>query len=113
MPTKARLTRAECSTLLTTPSLQVVFNSLGTLKFVKTVSNKGISIITGSKQQKKAVIRNKLRRRLYTLFCQFYNNSEKTPVIAMLYVSKHSYTFTYDVLEKEFNALLTKAQKNT
>lgn len=112
MPTNARLSRAQCSILLKIPSLQVVFNSLGTLKCTKGIESNGISIITGSKQQKKAVVRNKLRRRLFTIFCNFYKNSEK-PLLCMLYVSKQSYMMSFEVLEKECNALLTKAQKNT
>jgi len=113
LPTTARLTRAQCSELLKNPSIKGVFNRLGTLKYIKTDTNKGFCVITGSKQQKKAVKRNKIRRQLYTIFSIFYKNKDKSPIIAMLYVSKQSYLMSYDELSKECNDLLTKTQKNT
>jgi len=113
MPTTARLTRAQCSDLLKNPSLKGVFNRLGTLKYIKSDINKGFCVVTGSKQQKKAVKRNKIRRQLYTIFSTIYKNNDKTPIIAMLHVSKHSYGMSFEELFKECNDLLTKAQKNT
>lgn len=112
LPATARLTRAQCSHLLNDPSLEVAFNRLGTLKYIKNLSNKGLSVITGAKIQKKAVARNKVRRQLYTLFKYFYEHSNKTPIIGMLYVSKHVYDMSYDELKQECNALFTKTQKN-
>ena len=92
----------------------MVFSSLGTLKYTKNTTNKGLSVITGSKQQKKAVLRNKLRRQLYTIFRNYYNNPVNTPlVVGMFYVSKHSYGMSFEELNIQFCALLTKAQKNT
>ena len=113
MPTNARLTRAQCSTLLKTPSLRVVFNSLGTIKFIKNTDNKGISVIISSKLIKKAVIRNKMRRRLYTIFCNFYKNKDIQPISGMIYVSRHSVLMSFEELERNFNDLLKKTQKNT
>jgi len=120
LPTTARLTRAQCSELLKNPTIKSVFNRLGTLKYTKSVDNKGnpggkygLSVITGSKQQKKAIKRNKIRRQLYTIFSNINKNKDISPIIAMLYVSKHSYLMSFEELSKECNDLLKKTQKTT
>ncbi|MFZ4500118.1 MAG: ribonuclease P protein component [Minisyncoccia bacterium] len=111
LPATARLTRAQCSELLENPKLLVVFNRLGTLKYVPTLENKAFSVITGSKAQKKAVLRNKLRRRLYSLFSTYYKTNPKKPIIGMLYASKASYELSFSELSLIFNDLLAKTQK--
>ena len=111
LPATARLTRAQCSELLKNPQLLVVFNRLGTLKYLSGLENNGFSIITGSKAQKKAVLRNKLRRQLYSLFAKYYKNGSKKPIIGMLYVSKAVYELSFSELSLIFNDLLAKTQK--
>lgn len=120
LPATARLTRAQCSEFLKNPAIQSVFNRLGTLKYVKSVDNKGnsggisgLSIITGSKIQKKAIRRNKIRRQIYAIFNQYSKSTEVTDCIAMLYVSKQSYLMSFDELAQHFYELLKKTQKNT
>ncbi|HEY0980412.1 MAG TPA: ribonuclease P protein component [Candidatus Paceibacterota bacterium] len=111
LPATARLTRAQCSELLKNPKLLVVFNRLGTLKYLLNVEMKGFSVITGSKAQKKAVLRNKLRRQLYSLFAQYYKDEAKKPISGMLYVSKGVYELSFSELSLIFNDLLAKTQK--
>ena len=106
LPSNERLTRAQCFSLLSNTNLLVVFNRLGTLKYLPS-STIGLSVITGSKQEKKAVARNKLRRRLYSIFSkQLVKN-----LTGMVYVSKHAYSMSFDELTTLFNDLLAKTQK--
>lgn len=70
----------------------------------------GFTVVTGSKQQKKAVLRNKLRRQLYTLWGK---NLQKTSVMAILYVSKQAYEMPYADLTKHLYDLLQKTGKNS
>jgi ribonuclease P protein component len=111
LPATVRLSRAQCSELLENPKLLVVFNRLGTLKYVSNLKNKAFSVITGSKAQKKAVLRNKLRRQIYSLFEKYYKNEPKKPIIGMLYVSKGVYELPFSELSLIFNDLLEKTQK--
>lgn len=111
LPATARLSRAQCSELLENPKLLVVFNRLGTLKYLSGVENKGFSIITGSKAQKKAVLRNKFRRQIYSLFAKYYKDDSKKPIIGMVYVSKSAYELSFSELTLIFNDLLAKTQK--
>ncbi|MBY0328502.1 ribonuclease P protein component [Patescibacteria group bacterium] len=120
LPATARLTRAQCSEILKNPTIQSVFNRLGTLKYIKSFENKGnsgekygLSVITGAKIQKKAVRRNKIRRQIYTIFSQYSKKTDSTECIAMLYVSKQSYLMSFDELSQQFYELLKKTQKNT
>ena len=111
LPSSQRLSRQQISEFLINKGVKTVFNPLGTLKYT-TSSSKGFTVITGSKQQKKAVLRNKLRRQLYTLF----SKSEKTSILGMLYVSKQVYSMSYSDLKQYLYALLEKTssehQKN-
>lgn len=116
LPSQERLTRAQCSLLLGNPHIRVVFNRLGTLKYLPNTENQsnkqGFSVITGSKTQKKAVLRNALRRKLYTLFRYFYASGGKNPIQGMLYVSKTAYELSFIELNTLFNDLIAKTQKN-
>jgi ribonuclease P protein component len=104
LPSNTRLSRSEVTNLLSTAGVKVVFNRLGTLKYVKSIENKGFSVVTGSKAQKLAVRRNKIRRQLYTLFGQ-----NKPEIQGILYVSKQAYEMSFDQLVFNFNELSKKA----
>ena len=110
LPSKQRLTRQQFTEILKNPEIKVVFNRLGTFKYLDQLNSRDfeITIITGSKNQKKAVLRNKLRRQLYTVF---RNNPYNINISGVLYVSKQSYTFSYQELKDHFYALLSKIQK--
>jgi ribonuclease P protein component len=82
----------------------VAFNRLGTLKYL--TKQGPFAVVVSSKHEKRAVARNKLRRRLYSLFKQ------KDPQISgILYVSKGVYKAEYPELTTLFHELLTKASK--
>ncbi len=107
LPSSQRLSRQQITALLSDPDLKVVFNRLGTLKY--TFSNKALTVITGSKQQKKAVLRNKIRRQIYTIFGSY---QPKKPIKAMFYVSKQAYSLSFQEIKDLFHALLSKIEKN-
>jgi len=73
------------------------------------VTNTGLTVVTGSKNQKKAVLRNKVRRQLYSLYRQY----EQKSLTGMLYVSKQVYDMSYSELKTNFYGLLEKISKNT
>lgn len=112
LPSSERLTRAQCSLLLIDPQIRVVFNRIGTLKYRYNTTNKGLSVVTGSKQQKSAVRRNTIRRQLYAIFTEYYKNTARVPVTGMLYVSKQVYDLSFEELRSLFNDLMAKTQKN-
>jgi ribonuclease P protein component len=113
LPSKQRLTRQQFTNLLKNPGIKVVFNQLGTLKYIESDKELGLpflkpsslSVVTGSKQQKKAVLRNKIRRQIYTLFSK---NPYKISISGILYVSKQSYDMPYEQIKDRFYALLSK-----
>jgi ribonuclease P protein component len=103
LPSHQRLSRQQITDLLANKGIKVVFNRLGTLKFI--TNSTGLTVVTGSKQQKKAVLRNTLRRRIYTLFS---NYKGMYAITAILYVSKQSYEMSYDELKQYLYDLLQK-----
>ena len=104
LPSSARLSRTEFTAFLAQKGVFGVYNNLGTLKF--SFEHKGFAVVTSSKAQKRAVVRNKLRRRIYSLYkqngCSFGG---------ILYVSKQSYTMEYDQIAGYFDELLAKMHK--
>ena len=101
-----RLSRRQVTALLADPQLKVVFNHIGTFKYILS-SNSALTVVTGSKQQKKAVLRNKVRRRIYSLFTVY----QKQNIVGILYVSKQIYTMSYQEIKNTFHALLSKTEK--
>jgi ribonuclease P protein component len=119
LPSNQRLTRQQFTDFLKNPEIKVVFNPLGTFKYIKKESGlrngkpdsfSDLSVVTGSKYQKKAVLRNKMRRRLYTIF---HKNPYNISISGVFYVSKQSYELSYEQLKDYFYALLSKIEKNT
>ena len=107
LPSQERLSRSQFTDFLTNKGILVVYNKLGTLKYLSS-STKALSVVTSSKHQKKAVLRNKLRRRVYTLF-----GTKTLQIQGILYTAKTSYVLTYSEIKTLFNELLIKAQKST
>jgi len=117
LPSSQRLSRQQVIDLLKNPELQVVFNRTGTLKYLYqsnsgTFNKSGFTVVTGSKQQKKAVLRNKIRRQLYSLFRLYKKNNENKDIMAILYISKQLYDMSYREIQDNFYALLSKTEKN-
>ncbi len=108
LPSSQRLSRKQINDFLKNKDIKVVFNKIGTFKYYGTPTS-ALTVITGSKQQKKAVLRNKLRRQLYTLFGK---QTLKVPISAMLYVSKQAYDMSYADLKQYLYELLQKITKD-
>lgn len=108
LPSNQRFKRQEFTDFLLNKGIFVVFNRLGTLKYLPSPASRRFAVVTSSKHEKKAVSRNKLRRRVYSLV-----KALPVPIEGVLYVSKQSYTLTYDEVKNLFNDLYTKAQKTT
>lgn len=69
-----------------------VFNRVGTLKFLP--ENNLFSVVTSSKHCKKAVFRNKSRRRAYAVIHSIMQQAA-IPLSGVLYLSKHAYTIQF------------------
>jgi ribonuclease P protein component len=108
LPSKERFSRLEFSNFLENKGILVVYNRLGTLKYLPISPTTRFSVITSSKHEKKAVARNKFRRRVYSLV-----HKAQLPLHGVLYTAKQSYSLTYPEITHLFNELLTKSQKNT
>lgn len=104
LPSNERLSRTQFNQTLT-KGLISIYNHLGTLKYTKSLNRK-ISVVTSSKHEKKAVNRNKLRRRIYNLF-----KENKTIINGIFYTSKSSYTLTYTEIKSLFYELIQKINK--
>jgi ribonuclease P protein component len=102
LPSKKRLSRIQFEAFSSSKGQKVVFNRLGTLKYSENTAQLS-GVVTSSKHEKRAVVRNKLRRRIYSLF-----ESSTLPYTIVLYVSKQSYTMQYDEIKNLFNDLIKK-----
>ncbi len=96
-----RINRQEFGFFLKNP-YKTVYNKLGTLKYKKDI-NKKISIVVSSKHEKRAVKRNKIKRRLINLY-----QKSKLSGVVIFYVSKQSYNIQYDETKSLFEDLLGK-----
>ena len=103
---KRRLARDRFTALLSRPDLLTVYNRIGTLKYIS--SGRSFSVVTSGKHEKRAVARNRLRRRLYNLF-----QRSKTPLSGILYASKQSYSFEYSDITTLFYELLEKVRTSS
>jgi ribonuclease P protein component len=106
LPSHKRLSRTDFTHFLESKNVKSVFNALGTLKYQKSL-NLQASIVVSSKTEKRAVYRNKLRRRLYSAFGAYFKDfsvggqyilyiSKKTPSMTLLELK----TLLYDLLQK-------------
>ncbi len=116
LPSQKRLSRNDFNLFLASKEIKTVFNQLGTLKYKKSPKNKThavsgqASIVISSKHEKRAVYRNKLKRRLYSLLNTYFKAvSDQNEYI--LYVSKQAPTLDYQELKTLFHELLKKTTK--
>ncbi len=109
LPSKQRLSRKEFEGFLAQRGLNTVFNNLGTLKYKKG-SKTAFSVVISSKHQKLAVLRNKLRRRLYVLFKDHLTTTNDS-YIAVLYCSKQSTKLDIKEIKDLFYELFKKTTK--
>jgi ribonuclease P protein component len=108
LPSKQRLSRLEFNDFLAQKGVSVVFNSLGTLKFIKTPENKA-SVVISSKNEKKAVLRNKLKRRVYKVFSGCFTRLSGYQFV--LYASKQATKMDYKQVNELLDELIKKATK--
>jgi ribonuclease P protein component len=102
----ARITgfsRAEFTVFIAQSGLKTVYNKLGTLKFLP--EGRKFAVVTSSKHEKRAISRNKLRRRAYT-----YLQTINTPLSGVLYASKQSYALSNDEVQTHLNSLIDHAK---
>lgn len=109
LPSKKRLSRLEFTSFLGSKDLKTNFNTLGTLKYQKSVINKA-SVVISSKNIKKAVFRNKLRRQIYSIFNEYFNSNQDSLQV-VLYVSKQAPSLSYQDIRAYLYELLKKASK--
>jgi ribonuclease P protein component len=102
LPRKDRFSRAEFADFSAQPGLKTTYNKLGTLKY--TLSGHKFAVVTSGKHEKRAVARNKLRRRVYSLF-----QDQKTPFSGILFASKQSYSFENKDIKTLYTTLLSHA----
>jgi ribonuclease P protein component len=107
---KKRFTRAEFAAFSAQKTLKQAYNRLGTVKF-HTAETFKLAVVTSGKHQKSAVIRNKLRRRVYTIFGRAAENGA-LPYAIILYASKASYTFPYESIEQNAKDLIAKISRS-
>jgi len=107
LPKAKRLKRTDFEVLLSNSNIKIVYNALGTLKYLPS-SSKKISVVTSGKHEKSAVKRNKIRRRIYSLF-----SKQDINIFGVMYVSKNSFNFDFETIKKYFNELIFKTKKNT
>ena len=92
--------RQELSTLLK-GDLKTVFNASGTIKYKQGIGR--IVVVVSSKQEKRAVYRNKIKRRARAIFI-----SEKIPHDVVFYPSKKSLVMPYPEFKVHFHELIKK-----
>lgn len=110
LPSTKRLSRSYFTTFLDSSGLKTVFNTLGTLKY-KEAPHQKVSVVISSKHEKRAVFRNKLRRRLYTLFRQGIKVPNSHSLECVLYTSKQAPKLDYGQIKTLFNELIDKTTK--
>ena len=108
LPSKERLKRRDFP-IVTQPGAFSVYNSIGTLKLIKTKTVK-YAVVTSSKQKKSAVERNKLRRRVY---CILQEIAPPTPIFGVLYISKNAYNFSYEEIKNNIKNLFEKISQHS
>lgn len=104
LPKNKRYTRKQLNAFLSINDKRSVYNSIGTFTFVK--ESGPIAVVSRKTHEKRAFVRNKARRRLYTLF-----GATALTFSGVLYLSRQSYTLPFDDIKKHFANLMEKALK--
>ena len=99
---KRYLNRDEVGTLLK-GQFKTIYNKSGTLKYI--LGEDKLTVIISSKQEKRAVYRNKIKRRVRALFFK-----EKRGIWAIFYPAKSVFSLEYKEFEALFNDLIKKIQ---
>ncbi|HRH24804.1 MAG TPA: ribonuclease P protein component [Candidatus Paceibacterota bacterium] len=106
LPSKKRLNRSLFEQLLSFPHKKTVFNNIGTLKYKK-AENPRFSIVISSKVEKRAVYRNLLKRRIYSVLSLFIKENDSR-IEGVFYISKNATNLNFPELKKSVYELLKK-----
>ena len=106
LPSKKRLNRPLFERFLSFPQKKTVFNNIGTLKYKKS-ENSRFSVVISSKVEKRAVFRNQLKRRIYSILSLFIKEND-TNVEGVFYMSKNAVSLNFSELKKSVYELLKK-----
>ena len=109
LPSNKRLSRPLFTSFLANKEIKTVFNNLGTLKYLSSEENR-VTIIISSKTEKRAVYRNKTKRRIYCLFRDIFSNGDQ-PRYYALYLSKKSITLSVEEIRFLLYELIKKITK--
>lgn len=113
LPSKERLNRAQFTDLLNNSEVLTIFNKVGTLKFTKNLYNKGFSVVLSKKNEKSAVKRNLLKRRVFSIIQSFLKEYTDFSITGIIYLSKNAYIMEFSSLKTGIYDLLKKTSKNT
>ena len=106
LPSKERLNKQYFTLLSKDKGVLTVFNTLGTLKYKQSLK-KAFSIVISSKIAKKAVDRNKIKRRIYTLIRKDLKLNNFSGII---YISKNALGLNYEQTKELFFKLIEKVK---
>ncbi len=106
LPSQKRLSRSQFGEFMTSRGVKSVFNPLGTLKYKDSTISQA-SVVISSKTEKRAVYRNKLRRRLYSIFGAHFKAGPQAKGF-ILHTAKQAASFEYKELKTLLNELLQK-----
>jgi ribonuclease P protein component len=106
LPSKQRLSRTDFTAFVAQKDVRSVYNQLGTLKYRKNPVYQ-VSIVISSKHEKRAIYRNTLKRRLYSLF-RLHTKNSLTNGQYVLYCSKQASKLPYSDVKALFDELLKK-----
>ncbi len=104
LPKKDRFTRENFDLFLKQNPFSA-FNTLGTLRFLPGAQQ--FTVVVSSKHAKRAIRRNKAKRRAYTIVAAFMK--DKKPFTGILYLSKHAHTLSFTEFEGFLKELLVRA----
>ncbi len=106
LPSKKRLNRQLFEQFLSFPQKKTVFNNVGTLKY-KNAEEPRFSVVISSKVEKKAVFRNLLKRRIYSVLLPYIKESNPK-IEGVFYISKNASNLSFNDLRKSIYELLKK-----
>ncbi len=107
IPAAERMNRASFKRF-TESNPRSVYNKSGTFKFGKS-KKPLLSIVVSSKHEKKAVIRNRTKRRFYRALSEVMK--DQPSIQGVIFVSKLAYSFSYEEIRDFVFELFRKAHE--
>lgn len=109
LPKKNKLDRVQFAKFVGLNPLSV-FNRGGTLKYLP--QGDLFSVVVSSKHCRRAVARNRAKRRAYSVF-QALKKEYIAPLSGILYLSKHAYLLPFSEFETLLKDLFRRAHANS